>query len=281
MAAYHISSSLENLLLVQSQKLQDLEKTTELLRSKNIIHDDLIHAYKEVSFITNGIQLLKEDIKTMKDNNERCKELSTILKSLDHQIQHMENNIPSKIQEYINSELPENISNKYSTEEYVNNTINNMTVCNSDNINNHVISDVKSCKKILFNEPEIPQIQIVTEEEFIKIPKYIIGRYPLEILNNLVYNINQIIKTKYSFINLGKNAARKKGELDLYLHYTKDQTSLGIDEENLYFFTSDDYEKYIKLKIDKTKLNLLIALRHCKRLREIRSAKTVYYALII
>jgi hypothetical protein len=141
----------------------------------------------------------------------------------------METNIPSKIQEYIISELPQNIKNDCPISEYVNNTLNNLKISKNDNIMKHTNNDVR-CKKILFNDPEIPQIQIVTENEFIKIPKYIIGRYSLEILNNLVLNINQIIKAKYSIINLGKNSARKQEELDLYLHYRKEKTSLGTDD---------------------------------------------------
>ena len=51
--------------------------------------------------------------------------------------------------------------------------------------------------------------------------------------------------------------------------------------ETTFIFTAEDYEKYIKAKLDKTKLTLLTALRHCKKLREIRTAKTVHYALIL
>lgn len=220
----------------------------------------------------------------------------------------MENNIPAKIQEYVNSEQPKTIEEHLPTVEYANNTFNNITISNGDTTTNGetLINDMKSCKKVLFNDPEIPRVQPVIQEEFQKIPKYMIGRYTLETLNSLVVSINQIIKAKYSIIALGKNGARKKGELDLYLHYKKEQTSLGKEEgklqmnnfsllnkllsfnnlflyvsENTYFFTGEDYEKYIKAKLDKTKLNLLIALRHCKRLREIRTAKTVHYALIL
>ncbi|XP_032455516.1 spindle and kinetochore-associated protein 1 isoform X3 [Nasonia vitripennis] len=280
MATYQ---SLENLLFVQTQKLQDLETATELIQSKSVIQEELFNAYGEVCSIARGIQELKEDVKKMKADNAHCKELSAVLKSLDHQIQHMENNIPAKIQEYVNSEQPKNIEEPLTTVEYANNTFNNITICNGDTTANGaaLINDMKSCKKVLFNDPEIPRVELVTQEEFHKIPKYMIGRYTLETLNSLVVSINQIIKAKYSIIALGKNGARKKGELDLYLHYKKEQTGLGKEEENTYFFTGEDYEKYIKAKLDKTKLNLLIALRHCKKLREIRTAKTVHYALIL
>jgi hypothetical protein len=147
------------------------------------------------------------------------------LKSLEHQIQHIETNIPSRIQEYINSELPQNIKNQYQIGEYMNNTLNNITISRNDNKRTQIFRNIKSYKKILFSDLEIPQIHSVTEAEFIRIPKYIIGRYALEILNNLVSNINEIIKTKYSIINLSKQGTRKKGQLDLYLHYKKEQAN--------------------------------------------------------
>ncbi|XP_058809983.1 spindle and kinetochore-associated protein 1-like [Phymastichus coffea] len=274
--------SLEDLLIQQTQKLQDLGNATTLIQSKSFIQDELVTAFQDVNNISSGIKDLKKSIQTMKTNNERCKELLTILLALDQQIKHMENNIPLTIQEYVNSEMPIHTDESKLASDYLNNTLINNTINNGNTTSsNHMTEGMKNCKKILFNEPDIPSILPVIEDEFSKIPKYIIGRYTLEALNNLISSINQIIKSKYSIINLGKNGARKKGELDVYLHYKKEQMSLGTGEENTYFFTSEDYEKYVKTKLDKTKLNLIIALRHCKRLREIRTAKTVNYALII
>lgn len=161
-----------------------------------------------------------------------------VLKSLDQQIQHMQKNVPPKIQEYIKSEVPVSKENtKETANDYANNTLNNNTPnCNGENVNpnrEHIISDIKSCKKVLFNEPEIRLMQPITDEEFSKIPKYIIGRYSIDSLNSLVNNINLILKSKYSIIGMGKNGARKKGELDTYLHYKKEQMSLGPDEGKL------------------------------------------------
>ncbi|KAL7298578.1 hypothetical protein TKK_0008350 [Trichogramma kaykai] len=288
--------SLENLLTVQTQKLQDLETATDLIQSKSFIQEELVTAYGEVCSIARDIQDLKEDVKIMRVDNDRCKDLLNMLKSLDNQIRHMEQNIPLKIQEYVKSEIPTNNNTddnsskpkeKNGNASFNNTTFNNATFNGSDaqnannTINTTATTAIKNCKKTLFNEPEIPQMISITPSEFSKLPKYIIGRHTIDTLNSLVSSINQIIKSKYSLIALGKNGSRKKGELDLYLHYKKEQMNLGPDEENTYFFTAEDYEKYIKARLDKTKLNLLIALRHCKKLREIRTTKTVNYALIL
>ena len=141
----------------------------------------------------------------------------------------MEKNVPLKIQEYVQSELPKSASNSEPLDDFKKRNLNNFSLTNgSDTVNN-----IKNCKKTLFNEPEIPNISPITPEEFSKIPKYIIGRLTIDTLNSLILSINHIIKSKYSVILLGKNGARKKGELDLYLHYKKEQMSLGPDEGNL------------------------------------------------
>lgn len=47
----------------------------------------------------------------------------------------------------------------------------------------------------------------------------------------------------------------------------------------LYFFTAEDYYRQTKTKLDKTKLNLITALRHCKRLRECRIKNELRYVI--
>lgn len=90
---------------------------------------------------------------------------------------------------------------------------------------------IKDCKRTLFNEPEIsPIIFPITTEEFSKVPKYIIGRQPLETINNLISAINQTLIAKYTILSMGKAAAQKKGEINLYLHYRKQE--FDVHEEN-------------------------------------------------
>lgn len=82
-------------------------------------------------------------------------------------------------------------------------------------------SAIKDCKKALFNEPEYPKICLIKEEEFDQLPKYMIGRQSLQMINGLINSINMVLKAKYSLLFAGKVVARKKGDLDLYLYYKK------------------------------------------------------------
>lgn len=142
----------------------------------------------------------------------------------------MSDNIPPKIMEYVHSELPVETFSDNNNLHNINNTISS-----DDNINkNNTVNSMKNCKKTLFVEPDIPSVAPIAREEFSKIPKYIIGRYTLETVNGLVSSVNTIIKNKYTLVNLGKNGAKKKGELDLFLQFSKEQLSLGPDESKFF-----------------------------------------------
>jgi len=90
---------------------------------------------------------------------------------------------------------------------------------------------IKDCKRMLFNEPEICHtISFITVEEFNKVPKYIIGRQTLDTINSLINTINQTLVAKYTILALGKTTAQKKGDLDLYLRYKKQE--LDVQEKD-------------------------------------------------
>lgn len=85
-------------------------------------------------------------------------------------------------------------------------------------------NEIENCKRVLSYEPDIcSTIPFITTEEFSKIPKYMIGRQTLETINSLINGINQTLIAKYTILSLGKVAAQKKGEINLYLQYKKQE----------------------------------------------------------
>lgn len=108
------------------------------------------------------------------------------------------------------------------------------TVQRNINIEKHEI--MKDCKRTLFKEPDVcPTLSFLTVNEFNNVPKYIIGRQSLDAINNLINGINQTLIAKYAILSLGKSAAQKKGEIDLYLHYRKQE--FDIRTENSKFLS--------------------------------------------
>lgn len=124
---------------------------------------------------------------------------------------------------------------------------------------------IKDCKKILFNELEVcPMISLISENEFNKVPKYIIGRQSLETVNDFINTINHILKTKYTFLSLGKAHARKQGDLNLYLHYKKQELDLCNDSGKIFFsyiqISYISFKKNIKIMFQNTYIFLLVKI---------------------
>lgn len=149
-----------------------------------------------------------------------------LVEALDKKILHQEKNVPPElIQGYQNATVSPDmlectVNSKHQLTAQVPSSIRSNKVIEKQEM-------VKDCKRTLFNEPEIcPTIPFITAEEFNKIPKYIIGRQTvntLDIINNFISAINQTLIAKYTILSLGKAAAQKKGEINLYLHYKKQE----------------------------------------------------------
>ncbi|KAL6264568.1 hypothetical protein P5V15_004670 [Pogonomyrmex californicus] len=273
--------NLEEIIDNQVKRLQELDEATLLIKGKQNIKDELQRMHEEMLQLSYSVEKMKKLLKRMNEQNFHLKETLVLIETLDKRILHQEENVPPElIQSYQNSIIL--IPN---TSESTVNSIHQLTTQSiSSNIHNTSKIEkqdvMKDCKRTLFNEPEVcPTIPFITTEEFNKVPKYIIGRQTLDTINNLIGAINQTLIAKYTILSLGKVAAQKKGEINLYLHYKKQEFDIREENGYLYFFTAEDYYRQTKTKIDKTKLNLITALRHCKRLRECRIKNELRYII--
>lgn len=146
---------------------------------------------------------------------------------LDKNINHMSENIPQSLMDE-----PEEIENeKNSTIKETPGSFKKPIVPSSDLTSGERIvthdSIVQDCRKKLFKEPDdCYTIEELSETEFGKIPKYMIGRQTISTVNGFINTINQIMKFKYGILSLGKVGARKKGELDLFLQFKKEESDL-------------------------------------------------------
>lgn len=157
-----------------------------------------------------------------------------MLTTMRDKIDHMTENIPQGVIEaYMLLQSPaveEEAPKVESTSTFE--TATGTAVSNVDLPEEVVHSD---CKKNLFGV-EQDYVKAITPAEFAKIPKYMIGRQTLDNLNHLVELINQILNAKYGVLALGKNGAKKKGQLDLYLEHRKQQTNLVNGDGKIIIF---------------------------------------------
>jgi len=168
-----------------------------------------------------------------------------MIEALDKKILHQLETVPPElIQDYQNANEKSYLSVGQSVSQNIFSSI--ISDCDVD-LTNHLMTELKppsyhnsntekqsimkNCKRTLFHEPEVcPTIPLITVEEFNKVPKYIIGRQTLETINSLINTINQTLIAKYAILSLGKTGAQKKGEINLYLHYKKQE--FDIREQN-------------------------------------------------
>ncbi|XP_012256920.1 spindle and kinetochore-associated protein 1-like [Athalia rosae] len=277
--------SLEDVLGEQAKKLVELRMASNLIlstRSHSSIQEELAGVQEEVSSLKAELRLARGDLQVLNLQNGSLKKLSVLLESLNAKIIHMENNVPS---DYLRNfgtlsgmtDISRMGVKKPSQESFTPHSVHTLSaIKQNDRYEEH-----HNCKMTLFNEPTTcyPELSLITQEEFNQLPKYMIGRQTLETLNNFLVTINSILKAKYSLLALGKNGAKKKGEFDLYMSFRSQESTDAKGKGKVYFFTAEDYHRQTKTKLDKTKLNLLTVLRHCKRLREVRAAKAIQYAV--
>lgn len=284
--------NLEEVIDKQYKRVHQLNAATTLIKSKHNIKDELQEIHNKVLQVSYGIDNMRTILKRMKEQNTHSRKLLSLIESSNKRILHQKENVPPElIQGYQNADKQKNVQTQITSataKSAMNSThklmgqqlsANNISaIYDSDIIEQEIIKD---CKRTLFNEPKVcPTILFISPEEFNKVPKYIIGRQTLETINNLISDINNTLITKYTILSLGKAAAQKRGEINLYLQYKKQEYNIKEEKGYLYFFTAEDYYRQTKKKIDKTKLNLITALRHCKRLRECRTKNELRYVII-
>ncbi|XP_012231421.1 spindle and kinetochore-associated protein 1-like [Linepithema humile] len=294
---------LEEIIDEQCKRMLELRIVTELIKSKHNIKDELQTIHQKMLQKSNDVENLRKDLDRIKAQNVYLKELCSLTAALDKKIVDEEAYVPSELlQAYQDVNKKSHLSAVKSSSQKAQTIFfpaRSDSNVNSAHLAHQLIelktpsyynsnvakqSMVKDCKRTLFqseSDMEVcPTIPLITIEEFNKLPKYMIGRQTLETINSLINTINQTLIAKYTILSLGKAGAQKKGEINLYLQYKKQEFDIEEQKGYLYFFTAEDYYRQTKTKIDKTKLNLITALRHCKRLREYRIKNELRYVIM-
>ncbi|XP_067120287.1 spindle and kinetochore-associated protein 1-like isoform X1 [Centruroides vittatus] len=122
----------------------------------------------------------------------------------------------------------------------------------------------------------LPTIEHITDEELNSLPKYMKGRLNCDVINNIVDSFNKTIVAKYKLLTtprcqLGTHDMVKFNNfLSQELNETKGH----------YFCVDQDLKYFANLTINKTLASVLIILRHCNRIRDIRKNGVIRHVLI-
>ncbi|KAK3931833.1 Spindle and kinetochore-associated protein 1 [Frankliniella fusca] len=133
------------------------------------------------------------------------------------------------------------------------------------------------CKEQSSTEKEAirnsPEVFFLTVDEFENIPKYLKGRITYEKVNAFIELFNKVLSRKYAIFKRKKSALKKK-EADLWNEYNKQELK---ETKGLYFCVADDFKNLNGCALDKSGLSILTILRHCKRIRELRTGGILRY----
>ncbi|KAL1124354.1 hypothetical protein AAG570_000983 [Ranatra chinensis] len=117
-------------------------------------------------------------------------------------------------------------------------------------------------------------ISHVSNVELNAIPSYMRGRITLDHINAFIDLFNSVLSQKYVILRKPKNSYKVKKDLDQYVEWRSQETD---ELKRQYFCTAKDLASLGGKKMGTRESNIIIILRHIKRIREVRIKKLVFY----
>ncbi|XP_050185105.1 spindle and kinetochore-associated protein 1 [Myiozetetes cayanensis] len=121
----------------------------------------------------------------------------------------------------------------------------------------------------------IKNMALITAEEFALVPAYLKGRLGYNQINAVIEEINKAVVGKYKIMHRPLKSMTFTAR-NLYSRFIEEETK---DTKGEFFIVDADIKAFTQLTLDKRFHNILSILRHCHRLREVRSGKLVHYII--
>ncbi|XP_053304202.1 spindle and kinetochore-associated protein 1 [Spea bombifrons] len=124
-------------------------------------------------------------------------------------------------------------------------------------------------------EKAIKEMELITVQEFANVPAYMKNRLTYEQINGVIEEVNKAVVGKYKIFHQPmkslNNAAKKQ-----LCRFKEEETK---ETKGLFFVVDQDIKEFTQVKVDKRFHGMLSILRHCHRIREIRSKGLVRYII--
>uniref|UniRef100_A0A8V5GTG6 SKA complex subunit 1 n=1 Tax=Melopsittacus undulatus TaxID=13146 RepID=A0A8V5GTG6_MELUD len=115
----------------------------------------------------------------------------------------------------------------------------------------------------------------VTPEDLGEIPAYMKCRITCDQINAVVENLNKAIMSKYRIRNQAPSSM-SAADRNTYYRYLREERS---NKEGCVFIVEEDIKLFTPMKTDKRFHKIIVILRHCQRLREIRVSGITRYVI--
>ncbi|NXT04165.1 SKA1 protein, partial [Prunella fulvescens] len=248
------ASSLEDLCLHINMKISDIKKCLLL---RDIGEDDsrqpvLRKIHKELILVHSLLNEMENEVKQQEKLKDSLKKIQKAAERDQKEAQHLLGNIPRY--------LPKQLQSR--------------TFCVEKKGQRKVLEPTPKKKPAKEKNP-IKEAALITTEEFKSVPAYMKGRITYEQINAAVQEINKAVVGKYKI--LYKPVKTMSAPVrNLYHRFMEEETK---DTKGVFFIVEDDIKEFTQLKLDKRFHSILSILRHCQRVKEIRSSGLVRYAI--
>lgn len=250
------SITLEELAQNFADKVSILKSSVSLRNLSKSPCNAIFEANHIVESLKETLHLLREEVKKQNDDLEYLqKDFKNKLQVFNDRLSYIKENVPSS--------LPRQKTKTKSAKE------NREIILGKTKLKEIKPSNQKKSDSVM-------KIDYITNKELNSLPKYMKGRLTCDIINNFIDGFNKTIITKYKLINTPKNQLRNNDivEVNNFLSQEISET------KDLYFCLDQDLKKFGNLTINKMLSSILIILRHCNRIRDIRKNGIVRHVIV-
>lgn len=125
-----------------------------------------------------------------------------------------------------------------------------------------------------------PDIELMSQEEFETVPRYLKGRLSLDRINSFISSIAKVFTDKYAILK-GNPARLPPDSRHRYYQWREEENA---EVQGQFFVSENDVKNGIGkgstgIKIDPANRSILAILRHSGRLREVRGGGVVRLVL--
>ncbi|NXI12496.1 SKA1 protein, partial [Irena cyanogastra] len=250
------SSSLEDLCLHINMKISDIKKCILL---RDIGEDDsrkpVLHKIRnEVILVHDLLNKMESEVKQQEKLKDSLKEIQKAAERDEKEAQHLLEHIPRYLPKPSQSSITvPSVKHKGQTKAV----------------------EPRCEKKPAKEKKVIKEAALITTEEFESVPAYLRGRITYDQINAVVQEINKAVVDKYKILYQPLKSMSAPVR-NLYHRFIEEETK---NTKGVFFIVENDIKEFTQLKMDKRFHSILSILRHCQRVREIRSAGLIRYVI--
>ncbi|KAJ8904061.1 hypothetical protein NDN08_000590 [Rhodosorus marinus] len=256
---------------LQSLMLLRVEENSS---AKEEIQKKLVRASNAVDEVELLLKKLKAYCSKESTDLERTKELFSRIEGQSRRLTAIDENVPRHLPKTHQS----NETNSDGNDGTWNTEAHNL----DENLTNALESDSSQCKRGSGTRgsatPSHPEIKYLTASELKSAPQYVVGRLTLEKVNDTVNVLNRLIRDKYQLLRRPMRELSSK-QLNQVQAYQDEELSAELG--NSPFISSNDIKACPEIRPAATAKSILNLLRHCKRIREVRSTNSTRIFIVL